>query len=137
MIDYKKQSRLDRYLNSEISKPVFGKSGKPLQDVDYYEIWDWWVKTKTTIKEVSKKFNVDDNSIYRWIKRTEHNLDDVKRERVIDGVKHWFCMECNEMKPMNDEYYHKQNNSRGFRACCKKCQNQKTKHSRENEKGTT
>ena len=122
MIDKETQSRLDRFFKSSISNPRFSEE-RITQDVDFYLIWEYMVTTKNGADNAARKFGVDSKSIYRWIERTEHNIEDTKRDKMIDGVLHWQCSSCEEIKEVNSHNFSPQKNERGFRSKCKTCMN--------------
>jgi hypothetical protein len=51
------------------------------------------------------------------------HIDDSQRYKIIDNVKHKFCLECNEYYPMNEEYFHENSSNKkdGFNSYCKEC----------------
>ena len=139
MIDKETQSRLDRFLKSPISNSRFSE-GRIKKDFDFYAMWDWMVTTKNGADNAAHKFGIDIKSIYRWIERTEHNIEDTKRDKMIDGVLHWQCTSCEEIKEVNSHNFTSQKkhpNKRGFRSKCKTCMNKYYKEKRKNEKTTT
>jgi hypothetical protein len=131
MIDENKQKRLDRFFESKPAHKCFGKSGFDMnENIDYYMIWDWMVTNKKGADSASRKFGIDAKSIYRWIERTEHNLEDTTRDKLIDGVAYYQCSGCDEIKEVSIENFSPQKNKRGFRAKCRPCMNKESQNRR-------
>lgn len=131
MINKETQSRLDRFFDSKTAHKCFGITGfKMNDDVDYYSIWNWMTTNKKGADSAARKFKIDTKAIYRWIERTEHDLEDTRRDKMINGVLHWQCSACEEIKEVNYENFSPQKTSRGFRSKCRPCMNKETQQRR-------
>jgi len=130
MVNKDKQDRLDRFFQSSIASK-HTKLERITQDVNFYEIWDWMVKNKCGTIKASKHFKVNKTSIDRWIEKTEHDIQETKRDSIINGVPHYQCSICDEVKEVNsDNFSVTTKNSRGYRAQCKECVKQKYKRTK-------